>query len=105
MLNFTPKTEEELNLMNLLPAGVYDFTVINNTGLFKKKFTDSATVEVITKTNNDWRLEILSRCNVTLEVRDPITNALLFSQLGIPPFTFILSDLKSYKVLTKLTSK
>lgn len=71
-----------------------------------RKTTDSSVPDItITKSDSEWRTEILNRCNVTLEVRNSASNILLLSQNGLGPYSIVVNDVNSYTAQFKLVLK
>ncbi len=82
-----------------------DFVLDIPSGYFHKKYTASSVVDIITKTDSEWRTEISNRYNVLLEASDFITGEVIFSKSGLPPYTILLPEVRKYNLQFKFIPK
>ena len=53
-------------------------------------------IEILSKTEAEWKAEMLLRCNVTLEIRKKVTNELIDTKIGLGPFTIKLQSIDDF---------
>jgi hypothetical protein len=78
-------------------------TIDISSGYWKK--IEGVTTTLLTKSETEWRTEIESSCDVTLEARDKVTNELIFTRIGLGPFTVSFGVVSSYNLQFKTILK
>jgi len=81
-----------------------DTIVLNSTGYWKKKNPPASDV-FISKTDLEWKNEMITRCNIVLEIRNKTTNALLQTKSGFGPYNVLIQDINNYNFQFKTTLK